>query len=293
VLEATDLHRSFGAVVALDGFDLTIEPGEICGLIGHNGAGKSTFAQIACGLDRPDSGRVLVTGLEAASRAARRQVGWAPQEMALYPTATAKENLRLFGALAGLRRARLRTEIALLAEAMGIHELLDRPVRQLSGGQQRRVQTATALLHHPPVLLLDEPTVGADPATRQALLAVVRALADDGAAVCYTTHYLPELVDLDATLAVAYRGRVIARGPREMLLADLPGHARLRFDGPAPGNAVDDTVVITTTDPTQALATALASLGADAARLRGVDIVQPTLDDLYHHLAAPELSHGA
>ncbi|GAA4622049.1 ABC transporter ATP-binding protein [Actinoallomurus vinaceus] len=293
MLHASRLRRRFGPATALDGFDLTVTAGEICGLIGHNGAGKTTFARIACGLDRPDSGHVLIDGADPARRAARRLTGWAPQEPALYPTATVRDNLRLYGGLAGLHRRRLRTEIDQVTTAMALHDLLDQPVGRLSGGQQRRVQTATALLHRPKVLLLDEPTVGADPATRQALLAAVRARADDGAAICYTTHYLPELVDLDATLAVAARGRVIARGPRESLLDGLPGTARLRFDGPAPGHRGQDTLVITSPRPAEAAAHALTELGSDAARLRGIDITPPTLDDLYRHLAAPESTHAA
>ncbi|MCO6004147.1 ABC transporter ATP-binding protein [Actinoallomurus purpureus] len=288
-------HRppSLLRTTALDGFDLTITAGEICGLIGHNGAGKTTFARIACGLDRPDSGRILIAGTDPARRTARRAIGWAPQEPALYPTATVRDNLRLFGGLAGLRRHRLRTEIDQVTAAMALQDLLDRPVGRLSGGQQRRVQTATALLHRPTVLLLDEPTTGADPATRQALLAVVRARADDGAAICYTTHYLPELVELDATLAVAAHGRVIARGPRQTLLDDLPGTALLRFDGPAPGHTHRDTLVITSPRPAEAAARALTGLGPEAVRLRGIDITPPALDDLYRRLASRESSHAA
>ncbi|WP_204059830.1 ABC transporter ATP-binding protein [Microbispora corallina] len=310
MLEATGLRKRFGAVTALDGFDLAVTAGEICGLIGHNGAGKTTFARIASGLDRPDAGRVLIGGADA--RTARGRVGWAPQETALYPTATVRENMRLFGGLAGLRRRRLRAEIDELADALGLREVLDRPAGRLSGGQQRRAQTATALLNRPPVLLLDEPTVGADPDTRLDLLAVVRARAAEGAAVCYTTHYLPELVELDATLAVAAAGRVIARGSRAALLAGLPGRAVLRFDGPppaaltpAPGEHSDGehsdgehsdgehSVVVTAERPAEAAARVLAGLGPDAARLRGVDIAEPTLDDLYRHLATREARSAA
>ncbi|GAA1292434.1 hypothetical protein Psi02_49820 [Planotetraspora silvatica] len=293
MLDASELVKRFGPVRALDGFDLVVSAGEVCGLVGHNGAGKTTFARIACGLDRPDSGRVLVAGAEAGGWAAQSRIGWAPQEPALYPTATARENLRLFGGLAGLRRARLRTEIAEVAAAMGLEGLLDRPVGHLSGGQQRRVQTATALLHRPPVLLLDEPTVGADPETRQALLAVVRARALEGAAVCYTTHYLPELIELDATLAVVSGGRVIARGTRQELLTGLPGRAVLTFDGPAPGGGGAEALVIASALPAEAAAEVLATLGPDARRLRGVDITQPTLDDLYRHIASGELDRAA
>jgi ABC-2 type transport system ATP-binding protein len=225
LLEATGVVKRFGDTAALDGFDLAVEAGEIAGLVGHNGAGKSTFARVTAGLVTPDAGTVRVDGMNA-SRAADRVrpiLGLAPQELALYPTATARENLFAFAGLYGLRRRDARRRIDQLAGALVLGDVLDRRVRDLSGGQQRRLQAATAMIHRPRVLLLDEPTVGADPITRDALLAVVRAAARDGTAVVYTTHYLPELDTLDATLAVADHGRVVARGSRAELLATVPG----------------------------------------------------------------------
>lgn len=225
LLEATGVVKRFGDTVALDGFDLAVESGEIAGLVGHNGAGKSTFARVTAGLVTPDAGTVRVDGMNA-SRAVDRVrpiLGLAPQELALYPTATARENLFAFAGLYGLRRRDARRRIDQLAAALVLGDVLDRRVRDLSGGQQRRLQAATAMIHQPRVLLLDEPTVGADPITRDALLAVVRAAARDGAAVVYTTHYLPELDTLGATLAVADHGRVVARGSRAELLATVPG----------------------------------------------------------------------
>ena len=232
LLEATGLVKRFGSTVALNGFDLAVSAGEIAGLVGHNGAGKSTFARVTAGLVTPDAGTVRVDGLNASRAAARVRpiLGLAPQELALYPTATARENLFAFGGLYGLRRGDVRRRIDVLADALALGDVLDRRVRDLSGGQQRRLQAATAMIHRPRVLLLDEPTVGADPITRDALLAVVRAAAREGAAVVYTTHYLPELDTLDATLAVADHGRVVARGSRAELLATVPG----RDDEPHP-----------------------------------------------------------
>lgn len=312
MLIAEGLRRTFGPIRALAGFDLVVRPGEVVGLIGHNGAGKTTFARVVSGLVRPDAGRITVAGLDPSThpRPARGQVGLAPQHPALYPTATARENLRVFGGLAGLRRRTLRAEIEAVAAAMHLDGVLDRRVSTLSGGQFRRVQTATALLHRPPVLLLDEPTVGADPVSRQALLGAVRRRADEGAAVCYTTHYLPELDELDATLAVAAQGRVVARGTRADLLDGLPGELRVRFDGAVPpgltaglagveagGEAgleaggedrtvVDGELRIRTSQPDRTLA----GLVSRAERsglpgLRSVDVRRPSLDDLYRRLA--------
>jgi ABC-2 type transport system ATP-binding protein len=223
MLEAINLRKRYGAITALDGFDLTIAAGEIVGLIGHNGAGKTTFAEIVTGLVRPDDGLVRVNGVDVGRsvRAARAHIGYAPQELGLYPTATLRQNLALFGRLHGLRRGALTRAIDSTAADLVLTEVLDRPIGVLSGGQKRRAQAATALLHEPAVLLLDEPTAGADPVTRDALLAVVTARARAGAAVCYTTHYLPELDQLQATIAVAARGRVIVRGDRQTLVSGL------------------------------------------------------------------------
>ena len=296
MLTVTGLRKRWGPVQALDGFDLRIEPGEICGLIGHNGAGKTTFARIVAGLERPDAGTVVAAGanLTTAPRSARRLIGLAPQELALYPTATLRENLRLYGGLAGLRRTELRAELAAVAEALALTDVLDRPIATLSGGQQRRAQAATVLLPRPRVLLLDEPTVGADPTTREALLRLVRTRADEGAAICYTTHYLPELEHLEATLAVAASGRVIARGNRADLLDGLPGEVTVTFNGPVPGHLAQPSTApgelrFSTTDPAQELARILRDLGPDTTRVRSATIREPSLDDLYRGLATGQL----
>ncbi|MCY9783548.1 ABC transporter ATP-binding protein [Nocardiopsis sp. EMB25] len=272
MLEALDLVKRFGSVNALDGFTLVARPGEIVGLVGHNGAGKTTFANVVSGLLRPDSGKVLVNG--RAPRAARRLLGLAPQHLAVYPTVTPRQTLRLFGGLHGLRRRGLTRAIDEIAELLRLTDFLDRRVGVLSGGQQRRVQAAAAMIHRPALLLLDEPTAGVDPQTRQSLLEVVRARAEEGAAVVYTTHYLPELTELGASIAVARQGRTIARGEASELLDRIPGEVRLAFD--------DEEVRVSTTDPT----TTLAEMLVGATRpVRSVDLRQPTLDDLYQAVA--------
>jgi ABC-2 type transport system ATP-binding protein len=293
-LVAHELVKAYGRTRALDGFSLAVQAGEIAGLVGHNGAGKTTFVEVASGLTSPDSGTVLVAGA-ACGRRARDRIAVSPQETALYLPATVREHLRLFGGLAGLRRAALRSAIDETAGALQVTDVLDKPVGLLSGGQARRAQAATALVAPRPVLLLDEPTVGADPQTRQALLSIVAQRAAEGAAVVYTTHYLPELTELGATLAVAKSGRIIARGSQAELLAGLCGEVRLRFDGPVPARLRDHGVVtdgelrVATPDPSAALARLLAAGAAPAS----VDISRPGLDDLYRSIASGEISHAA
>lgn len=289
MLVAEGLVKRYGPQLALNGFELTVEAGEIVGLVGHNGAGKTTFVEVVCGLVRPDSGTVTVAGVPALRDryAARRVLGVSPQEQSLYLSATVREHLRLFGALAGLRRGALRAAIEATAEELHLSDVLDRQVGVLSGGQRRRTQAACALLPTPSVLLLDEPTVGADPHTRQALLDAIRTRARAGAAIVYTTHYLPELAHLEATLALADSGRVIARGQQTDLLAGLPSEIRLGFADEVPaglaerGRIVDGRLCITTLDPASVLAELLA-----VGRLPdSVDIARPGIDELYAALS--------
>jgi ABC-2 type transport system ATP-binding protein len=275
VLEVVEITKRYGEVRALAGFSLTVAAGEIAGLVGHNGAGKTTFIEIVSGLIRPDTGTVRIGGLEPAR--ARASVGVSPQHISLYPPATVREHLKLFGGLAGVRGARLKAEIDTLAGALRLTGFLDRAAGLLSGGQQRRTQAAVALIHRPSLLLLDEPTAGADPETRRALLDVVRKRASEGAAVVYTTHYLPELTELAASIAVARRGRIIARGTAAQLLEGLPGEVRVSYG--------DDVVQTSTTQPTKTL---IDILGRSDRPVESIELRNPDLDDLYRSLAATD-----
>ncbi|MGC4897467.1 ABC transporter ATP-binding protein [Micromonospora sp. DT31] len=287
-LIATGLVKRYGSVTALDEFQLTVAPGEIVGLVGANGSGKTTFVEVVTGLTQADRGEVRVLGIDIRRRPrdARRHIGFTPQDISLYYSATPRENLRLFGGLVGLRGAALTGAMTEAIAEMQLDAVLDRPVGLLSGGQQRRVQVATAMLGKPALMLLDEPTAGADPPTRQALLAAVRKRAEAGAAVVYTTHYLPELSDLDATLAVIRGGRVVARGDQATLLSGLVGELRVRLAGAVSdrlrerGEVVDGELRIPCADPAQTLAELL----ADGQVPLSVDVRKPSLDDLYQAL---------
>jgi ABC-2 type transport system ATP-binding protein len=276
LLEAIDLTKRYGPVQALDGFSLRVEAGEIVGLVGHNGAGKTTFIEMAASLARPDSGKVTIDG-DDPSRV-RGKIGIAPQHIALYRSITVREHMVLFGGLAGLRRAELASAIDELAVALHLTDFIDRRAGLLSGGQQRRTQAAAALIHRPSVLLLDEPTAGADPETRGALLDVVKQRAGEGAAIIYTTHYLPELVELQATIAVARSGKIIARGTSEDLLSQLPGEVLVTLD--------DEEIRVTTTDPG---ATLIDLLKRNDRNVTSVELRKPSLDDLYRSLAVTDV----
>ncbi len=300
VLRIRGLRKAYGGVVAVDGLDLDLARGEVLGLLGHNGAGKTTLISSVAGLRRPDAGTITIDGVDLRRDpvAVRRRLGLAPQETAIYPDATVHDNLRVFGALAGLRRRALRRAIEQTAPAFGLDALMHRRASVLSGGQRRRVHTAAAVLHRPPLLLLDEPTVGADVATRDALLELVGDLARDGAGVCYSTHYLPEVEQLGATVAVLHRGRLLARGTTNELVATHASSAvELAFDGDPPALPgatahADGRLRVPADDPAATAAQLLSRLPADA-HLTSLALVRDDLEGAYRALTADPTRHPA
>ncbi|MEU6026734.1 aminotransferase class III-fold pyridoxal phosphate-dependent enzyme [Streptomyces tauricus] len=236
------------------------------------------------------SGRILLTMCLTAP-AVRGRIGLAAQDVAVYPTHTVEENLRFFGALAGLRRAELRVCVDTLIETLDLTPLRRRRARELSGGQRRRLHVGCALVHRPRLILLDEPTAGADPQTRRGLLRQVRSLADEGSTVLYTTHYLQEVEELDSRVVVLGDGRVredagvdqlIARYTRSELVLRFTGHApRLPWPG---ARVAGDTVYLPTARPGVDLVKAVELTGEDRERLRTVELSRAGLEAAYLRL---------
>ena len=250
-LRVTGVTKSYGrgARPALDGVDLEAAAGRVTALLGPNGAGKSTLVSLVAGLMRPDAGEVRVLGADPAVRGAaiQRQIGLAPQEIGVYPQLTVRTNLRAFAELHGAKPCAARARAAELLEPFALTELADRPAGRLSGGEQRRLHAAIALVNHPRLVILDEPTAGADPSTREHILQAVRDLAADGTAVVYTTHYLPEVERLDADIALLESGRVIARGSLAELVARHAAQAPPPVVVAAPPRASLETVYLALT----------------------------------------------
>ena len=233
VLEASGLRRAFGDVQAVDDVSFRVGAGETYGLLGPNGAGKTTTISMVCGLLAADEGTVRVAGEAVSPRTTRvrGRIGYVPQELAVYPDLSGRENLRFFGRIQGLGRRELGERVDHMLEVVGLTERAGDRVDTWSGGMKRRLNIAVGLLHEPELLVLDEPTVGVDPQSRNAILESVEGLAGSGMAVLYTTHYMEEAERLCDRVAIMDVGRIEAEGTRRDLVARAGGHDRLRIEG--------------------------------------------------------------
>ncbi|MDR1990122.1 MAG: ABC transporter ATP-binding protein [Acidobacteriaceae bacterium] len=211
ILEARALHKKFGALTAVDEVSFALRPGELVGLLGPNGAGKTTTVSMVCGTVTPDRGAVLVDGEPIAgdTDVKKRRIGIVPQELALYDELSAMANLQFFGALYALPKSVLRNAIDDALTLVGLADRARDAVRTFSGGMKRRLNLAAGLLHDPDILLLDEPTVGVDPQSRNAIFDNIETLKRRGKALLYTTHYMEEAERLADRIVIIDRGRVI------------------------------------------------------------------------------------
>ena len=214
MLQATDLRKSFGTTAAVAGVTLDVKPGEIVGLLGPNGAGKSTTISMLCGLVRPDAGKVVIAGEAVGEDASsvKRRIGLVPQELSLFEDLPAIDNLELFGALYGVTGPTLRERVAAALELVGLADRAKAKPATFSGGMKRRLNIACALVHDPDVLLFDEPTVGVDPQSRNAIFDNIEALRARGKSIVYTTHYMEEAERLCDRIVIMDHGKVVARG---------------------------------------------------------------------------------
>ena len=212
MLAVRDLRKSYGRVVAVDGASFSVEPGQLVGLLGPNGAGKSTTVAMIAGLVTPDGGAVTIGGkpLGGDTDPQKRLIGLVPQDLALYEELPAAANLRLFGSLYGLTGRPLEDAIGSALLLVGLAERAGDRVKTFSGGMKRRLNLAAGLLHDPEILLLDEPTVGVDPQSRNAIFENLEYLKGRGKALLYTTHYMEEAERMADRIVVMDHGRVLA-----------------------------------------------------------------------------------
>jgi len=231
MLTLTSVTKRFGTLTALDHVTLEIGRGEFFGLLGPNGAGKSTLMSLVAGLRAPDSGTLTLNNQSPAGgrASARMDLGLVPQHIALYEELSGDQNLRIFGQLYGLRGSELHDRIDAALEAVQLTDRRKSPVKTYSGGMQRRLNLVAALLHRPKLLLCDEPTVGIDPQSSNAIFEYLEALNRDGLTIIYSTHYMEEATRLCSRIGIIDHGKLHALGTLDQLLAKLPFEEEIRF----------------------------------------------------------------
>jgi ABC-2 type transport system ATP-binding protein len=300
-LEVDSLVKHFGRVVGVNCISLNLRNGECLGLLGPNGAGKSTLIRAIVGRVIPDAGRVEVFGAAAGSAAARAALGWVPQDLALYPRLSVTENLRAFGSYYGLTGKKLDEAVAWCLDWAALQDRAGELTRNLSGGMKRRLNMAAGLIHQPRLVLMDEPTVGVDPQSRNRIFEMIEALRAKGMTIIYTTHYMEEAERLCDRIAIVDHGRIIALDTKEALVHNAfasRSQVLARFEGEADhvsawvtqhgGRLVEGTAQFTIEHPTE-----IAGLldGANAAELVLVDLSlrRPNLESVFLHLTGREL----
>jgi len=307
VLRCSGLRKTFGARVAVGGVGFEIAPGETYGLLGPNGAGKTTTISMICGLLPRDGGEVWVDGkaIDIGATGAKAAIGFVPQDLAIYPDLTARENLRFFGQLQRLGGKELDRRVDEVLELIGLADRAKDRTDAYSGGMKRRLNIGIGLLHRPKLLVLDEPTVGVDPQSRNAILSSVADLESEGMAILYTTHYMEEAERLCHRIGIIDAGLIRAEGTRRELIALVGGRDRIQMV--ATGNlaaaaaaaarverveqvsTVENGLDVVATEARTILPRVLEAMGEAGAIVRSIEVIEPDLEAVFLHLTGKAL----
>jgi ABC-2 type transport system ATP-binding protein len=307
ILIAQDLRKSYGDIEAVKGISLQVARGEVFGLLGPNGAGKTTTISMLTGLLEPTAGQITVDGLDLKKHTneVKAKMGLVPQELALYPTLSARQNLLFFGRIYGLKGTELRQRVDEVLEMIGLTERADDAIEDYSGGMKRRVNIGAGLLHKPQILFLDEPTVGVDPQSRNAIFESVEALNRAGMSVIYTTHYMEEAQRLCHRVAIVDLGEVIALDTPSALIRGLGGgiiaigleegqvEEMLEPFGEVSGvkavSGTDGKVKVETRRLQEALMGILELTNQQDVRITSLEQWEPNLESVFLHLTGKKL----
>lgn len=307
VLSCEGLRKTFGDRVAVDDVGFTIAAGETYGLLGPNGAGKTTTISMICGLLNRDAGHVTLQGraLDTDTIDVKAAIGFVPQEVAIYPDLTARENLRFFGKLYDLSGRELDARIDRILDTIGLADRGDERTDAFSGGMKRRLNIGLGMLNDPILLVLDEPTVGVDPQSRNAILDSVETLASEGMAVLYTTHYMEEAERLCDRVGILDEGAVRAEGTRRELISLVGEHDRLRIEAhgdllaaAAAATAVagveeavprDGGLDLLVRDARASLADIVRAVDGSGAGITSMEVREPNLEAVFLHLTGKAL----
>ena len=308
IIEAKGLVKRYGNVDAVKGLSFAIQRGEIFGFLGPNGAGKTTTISMLSCLLEPTQGTALVAEYDVvkASTEVRRRIGLVPQELALYPTLSARDNLNYFGRIYGLCGRALRQRVDEVLEMVNLTERAKAAVKTYSGGMKRRLNIAAGLLHQPEVLFLDEPTVGVDPQSRNAIFEHVERLRDEGMTVIYTTHYMEEAERLCNRVAIIDEGSVVALDTPRKLIADLGGgiiHLGVANGRLSPDllqqirslpqvkstTRFDSKIEVETVHAQKALVHLLELFNRTNTEITALQVLEPNLETVFLHLTGKQL----
>jgi ABC-2 type transport system ATP-binding protein len=306
-IEVENLQKSFGDFHAVQGASFEAEAGEVLSLLGPNGAGKSTTISMLSGLLAPTGGDACIMGHSVIRdpESAKRSLGVVPQDIALYPDLSARENLVFWGKMYGLRGAELKSRVDAVLEVIGLTDRQKDHVGKFSGGMKRRVNIGAALLHKPDVVIMDEPTVGIDPQSRRHILDNVRELNQKGMTVLYTTHYMEEAAELSHHIAIMDKGRIIAYGTHDELIRMVGEQTRIDLtlnteaekildawratQGVAKIDVIDGKVTALVDDSNRVLPRLFEVASKANVRITSVDIQEPNLETVFLHLTGRAL----
>lgn len=308
MIEVRDLQKSYGELMAVKGVSFTAEKGSVFGLLGPNGAGKSTTISCICGLLKPTAGTVTVNGHDIVKEAkkAKRSLGVVPQELAIYQDFSARDNLAYWGAAYGLKGKELKSRVDFVLERIGLQDRAGELPKTYSGGLKRRLNFGCGLVHEPQILLLDEPTVGVDPQSRESLFNLVKEERDKGTCVLYTTHYMEEAENLCDELAIIDHGLIIAAGTLKDLRAQVGESDIIQLSGTFDPIAVEaallglaieteilvlsaGTLVLAIEEAAAQLPGVLEAVSSSGAEIRETRLSEPNLESLFLKLTGSEL----
>jgi len=296
--------KHYGAVTALDGVSFHVNKGEIFGLLGPNGAGKTTLIEIICGLRKFDDGKVTILGFDLVkdSYKVRSLIGFCPQETLLYDLLSVKENFAFTASLYSMSSREFKEKLDYFSKILGVEEFLNRKVKELSGGMKRRANLATSIIHDPPIIILDEPTVGFDPNVKREFWELIKSLQENGKTVLLSTHDMYEADELCDRVAIMDKGKIVALDKPQMLKEKFGGEALINIKMKEPltkegltffekYNTVlkDDEIQIFTKNPWKIMPEITKKLISKGLLTEKIEVAEPTLEDVFVKLTGRRL----
>ncbi|MGB4437624.1 MAG: ABC transporter ATP-binding protein [Sedimentibacter sp.] len=307
MLKVENLYKNFGSINAVDGVSFEVKKGEIFGLLGPNGAGKSTAISMISTLFPPSRGEILYEGgsIIKNPKLIRQKLGVVPQDIALYPTLTGYENLKFWGSVYGLKGAELKKRINEVSDIIELNGRLKDRVDKYSGGMKRRLNIGAALLHKPELLIMDEPTVGIDPQSRNHILDTVLELNNQGLTIIYTSHYMEEVQYLCNEVCIMDEGKIIASGTQQQLVELVQEKTQINIklesmdfsileklkciQGVFDGKIVEDTIILYGENADTLLAEIINMVSVNDLLIQSIDVKKPNLETVFLHLTGKAL----